>query len=172
MNLENVRYLLTALDTGSFSAAAAHFNLTPSGLNRQISALERELGTVLLLRSRRGVLPAQGAEPIITRLRDVVAAEERGQEEITAAKGLITGHLSIGFYYSIAANFLPPLLKTFSSTYPAIRLSVTKAPIPNSLKHCRRENWIVLFYHSTPMTATFSRSLTRNSSSGCRPIIR
>ena len=126
MNLENVRYLLTALDTGSFSAAAAHFNLTPSGLNRQISALERELGTVLLLRSRRGVLPAQGAEPIITRLRDVVAAEERGQEEITAAKGLITGHLSIGFYYSIAANFLPPLLKTFSSTYPAIRLSVTE----------------------------------------------
>ena len=126
MNLENVRYLLTALDTGSFSAAAAHFNLTPSGLNRQISALERELGTVLLLRSRRGVLPAQGAEPIITRLRDVVAAEERVQEEITAAKGLITGHLSIGSYYSIAANFLPPLLKTFSGTYPAIRLSVTE----------------------------------------------
>lgn len=124
MNLENVRYLLTALDTGSFSAAAAHFNLTPSGLNRQISALERELGTVLLLRSRRGVLPAQGAEPIITRLRDVVAAEERGQEEITAAKG--PGHLSIGSYYSIAANFLPPLLKTFSGTYPAIRLSVTE----------------------------------------------
>ena len=126
MNLENVRYLLTALDTGSFSAAAAHFNLTPSGLNRQISALERELGTVLLLRSRRGVLPAQGAEPIITRLRDVVAAEERVQEEITAAKGLITRHLSIGSYYSIAANFLPPLLKTFSGTYPAIRLSVTE----------------------------------------------
>lgn len=124
MNLENVRYLLTALDTGSFSAAAAHFNLTPSGLNRQISALERELGTVLLLRSRRGVLPAQGAEPIITRLRDMVAAEERGQEEITAAKG--PGHLSIGSYYSIAANFLPPLLKTFSGTYPAIRLSVTE----------------------------------------------
>lgn len=39
---------------------------------------------------------------------------------------VITGHLSIGSYYSIAANFLPPLLKTFSSTYPAIRLSVTE----------------------------------------------
>ena len=31
MNLENVRYLLTALDTGSFSAATARLNITPSG---------------------------------------------------------------------------------------------------------------------------------------------
>lgn len=126
MNLENVRYLLTALDAGSFSAAAARLNLTPSGLNRQISALEKDLGTVLLLRNRHGVLPAPGAERILARLREAVAAEDRVKEEITAAKGLLTGHLSIGSYYSIAANFLPPLLKTFSSTYPAIRLSVTE----------------------------------------------
>ena len=126
MNLENVRYLLTALDAGSFSSAAARLNLTPSGLNRQISALEKELGTVLLLRNRRGVLPAPGTERILARLREAVVAEDRVKEEITAAKGLLTGHLSIGSYYSMAANFLPPLLKTFSNTYPAIRLSVTE----------------------------------------------
>ena len=126
MNLENVRYLLTALDAGSFSSAAARLNLTPSGLNRQISALEKDLGTVLLLRNRRGVLPAPGTERILARLREAVVAEDRVKEEITAAKGLLTGHLSIGSYYSMAANFLPPLLKAFSNTYPAIQLSVTE----------------------------------------------
>lgn len=66
MNLENVRYLLAALEAGSFSGAAERLGLTASGINRQVSALEEELGTALLLRSRRCVLPAQGAELLET----------------------------------------------------------------------------------------------------------
>ena len=126
MNLENVHYLLAALEAGSFSGAADRLGLTASGINRQVSALEEELGTALLLRNRRGVLPAHGAEGVISRLRELVAADDRVKAEVAAAKGLFTGRLAIGAYFSAAASFLPPLLKDFADAHPAVTLSVTE----------------------------------------------
>ena len=123
MNLEKVEYLLTAIECGTFSLAAEKLGMTQSGLNRQISSLETELKTTLLLRGRRGVVPAKGAEPIIARLRDLMTAERRVHEEIAAVKGLLTGSLTIGSYFSISTTWLPQLLKQFSDAYPAITLS-------------------------------------------------
>ena len=82
MNLEKVEYLLTAIECGTFSLAAEKLSMTQSGLNRQISSLETELKTTLLLRGRRGVVPAKGAEPIIARLRDLMTAERRVHSEL------------------------------------------------------------------------------------------
>lgn len=126
MNLEKVHYLLTAIECGTFSLAAEKLGMTQSGLNRQISSLETELKTTLLLRGRRGVVPAKGAEPIIARLRDLMTAERRVHEEIAAVKGLLTGSLTIGSYFSISTTWLPQLLKQFSDAYPAITLSTVE----------------------------------------------
>ena len=126
MNLEKVEYLLTAIECGTFSLAAEKLGMTQSGLNRQISSLETELKTTLLLRGRRGVVPAKGAEPIIARLRDLMTAERRVHEEIAAVKGLLTGSLTIGSYFSISTTWLPQLLKQFSDAYPAITLSTVE----------------------------------------------
>ncbi|WP_295480589.1 LysR family transcriptional regulator [Sutterella sp.] len=126
MNLEKVQYLLTAIECGSFSLAADKLGMTQSGLNRQITSLEEELKTTLLLRGRRGVVPAKGAESVIARLRDLMAAEKRVYEEIAAVRGLLTGELTIGSYFSISTTWLPPLLKRYSDAYPAISLSTVE----------------------------------------------
>ena len=54
MNLEKVSYLITAIEAGSFSLAAEKLGMTQSGLNRQITSLEDELKTTLLLRGQIG----------------------------------------------------------------------------------------------------------------------
>lgn len=126
MNLEKVDYLLTAIECGSFSLAANKLGMTQSGLNRQISSLEAELGMTLLLRGRRGVVPAKGTEAVITRLRELVAAEKRVHEEIAAVKGVLTGSLVIGSYFSFSTSILPVILKKYSDTYPAISLSTVE----------------------------------------------
>lgn len=126
MNLEKVEYLLTAIEAGSFSLAAERLGMTQSGLNRQISSLEGELGMTLLLRGRRGVVPARGTEPVIARLRDLLAAQKRVREEIAAVKGVLTGSLAIGSYFSISTSLLPVILKKFSDVHPAIALSTVE----------------------------------------------
>ena len=154
MNLEKVHYLLTAIECGTFSLAAEKLGMTQSGLNRQISSLETELKTTLLLRGRRGVVPAKGAEPIIARLRDLMTAERCVYEEIAAVKGLLTGSLTIGSYFSISTTWLPQLLKQFSDAYPAITLSTVEGADAELIERLRNGS---PFFLSTPTTATFSR---------------
>jgi DNA-binding transcriptional LysR family regulator len=57
MKLSQLHMLVAVADHGSFSAAAAELGCTQSRISHAIAALERELGTRLLARSRDGSLP-------------------------------------------------------------------------------------------------------------------
>lgn len=50
--LDQVRTLLTAVDEGTFDAAAAVLHVTPSAVSQRIKALERRVGRVLLQRTK------------------------------------------------------------------------------------------------------------------------
>lgn len=132
MNLEKVSYLITAIEAGSFSLAAEKLGMTQSGLNRQITSLEDELKTTLLLRGRRGVVPAKGAEPVIARLRELLLAEKRVHEEIAAVKGLVMGELTIGSYFSISRRGCRPSSSTFPMPIRPLLFPPSKAPTRNS----------------------------------------
>lgn len=169
MNLEKVEYLLTAIECGTFSLAAEKLGMTQSGLNRQISSLETELKTTLLLRGRRGVVPAKGAEPIIARLRDLMTAERRVHEEIAAVKGLLTGSLTIGSYFSISTTWLPQLLKQFSDAYPAITLSTVEGADAELIERLRNGSLDCAFLcGAAAARASFDSSRLRYREANCR----
>ena len=54
-DLNNIRYLLEAADSGSFSAAARLFGVPPSLVSRRIARLEREVGARLFQRTTRSL---------------------------------------------------------------------------------------------------------------------
>ena len=55
MDLNRYKIFLSVADSGSFTAAAAAWNYTPSGVVHLINALEQEFGFPLFVRTRRGV---------------------------------------------------------------------------------------------------------------------
>lgn len=55
MDSKKVSALLTAIDRGSLTAAAAELGYTQSGLTHMMNSLEDELGVSLLIRSKGGV---------------------------------------------------------------------------------------------------------------------
>lgn len=59
MDTEKINLLLTAISSGSLSAAAEKLDYTPSGISRSVAAMEDEIGFPLLLRSRNGVQPTK-----------------------------------------------------------------------------------------------------------------
>ena len=75
MELDHLRTLLAAIDTGSFEAAARRLRVTPSAVSQRIKALEQQVGAVLLQRSK----PVRPTETglAITRLARQVDALER-----------------------------------------------------------------------------------------------
>jgi DNA-binding transcriptional LysR family regulator len=52
--LRQLRYFVTVAEELSFVRAAALLHMTQPALNRQVSALEHDLGTLLFDRDRRG----------------------------------------------------------------------------------------------------------------------
>ncbi len=72
MNLDHLRALAAAVDTGSFEAAAASLHLTPSAVSQRIKALEATAGQVLVRRSKPTTVTTAGE--VYLRLARQVAA--------------------------------------------------------------------------------------------------
>lgn len=59
MEIRQVRYLVTAIRCGSLGKAALELGLATSALSQQITRLEGELSTRLLVRGASGVVPTE-----------------------------------------------------------------------------------------------------------------
>ena len=96
-----LRALLTAVDCGSFSKAAAQLGYTQSAMTHLVNKLEAEIGCTLLERDSQGI-----------RLTD-------------AGRQLLRKRtLRIGCFASIARARLPELLRAFRAEHPEIQLDV------------------------------------------------
>ena len=82
MNISKYKALLTAVDMGTFSAAAKELGYTQSGMTHMMNALEEEIGFPLLQRGYYGIKLTPLGERIIPRIRELVNCEEALYNEI------------------------------------------------------------------------------------------
>lgn len=61
MDTDKYKALLSAIETGSLSTAAAELNYTPSGVSRAVASLEESLGFSLLVRKKPASFPPKNA---------------------------------------------------------------------------------------------------------------
>ena len=59
MNIISIRTVLLAIELGSLSAAGVQLGVPASTISRRVKELETELGRRLIVRSGRGVRPAE-----------------------------------------------------------------------------------------------------------------
>ena len=91
MDLNRYKIFLSVADSGSFTAAAAAWNYTPSGVVHLINALEQEFGFPLFVRTRRGVHLTTDGEQLVAPLRDLVQCDDRLRQVCSKIQGVLTG---------------------------------------------------------------------------------
>ncbi len=124
MSISKYKALLTAVDMGSFSAAAKELGYTQSGLTHMMSSLEEEIGFTLLQRGYWGVKLTPLGERIIPRIRELVACEEALANEIVLVRDLGENVLRIGAYASITQHWLPTVVERFTKEMPGITVNI------------------------------------------------
>ena len=67
MNISQIKYFVSTVQNGSFSAAATKQFITAQGVSKAIADLEKEIGTQLLVRKNRGVVPTVFGEEFYKR---------------------------------------------------------------------------------------------------------
>jgi LysR family hydrogen peroxide-inducible transcriptional activator len=127
ISLRQLRYFDALAQSLHFGRAAEICAVTQPALSMQIQELEKELGTVLMERTRQGAkLTAQGEE-VARRAASILAAVHDLTNYAQHGGQLLTGTLHLGVIPTIAPYVLPRILPHLRRTFPSLDLHLREA---------------------------------------------
>ncbi|CAN7781189.1 LysR family transcriptional regulator [Caballeronia sp. LjRoot34] len=122
--LAAIEIFIRVVDTGSFSAAARHYDLGQPAVSKAIAQLEEWLGVKLLLRSTRALTPTEAGTSFYQRARRAI---EETDEAVLAARGAasgLSGKLRVSAAVCFARLHIVPQLSEFLEQHPDLDLEM------------------------------------------------
>jgi DNA-binding transcriptional LysR family regulator len=127
LDVRRMRVLREVAARGSFSAAAEALNFTQSAVSQHVAALEREAGTQLVERGRRGVRLTEAGRVLVGHADAILARIDCAEEELAALAGLRGGRLRLVSFQSGGATLAPRAVAAFHDRHPQVELSMLEA---------------------------------------------
>jgi len=128
---------MKVIEKGSFTKAAEELGYTQSAVSQMIHALEEELSTTLISRSRKGIaLTSDGIEflPYITKVYNSFRELIEKSKEM---KGLESGNIRIGTFSSVSCHWLPSLIKDFKQIYPSVHFHLQQGEYTSIVQYIK-----------------------------------
>lgn len=122
--LEAMNLFVKVAELGSFTAAASQLGLARSVVTRQIAALEKHLGIMLMTRSTRSLSLTSAGNTYLEKCRVILDLVQEAEAGVMAERLIPRGQLRVSLPLSYGLRSLVPLLLEFSQTYPDIRLAM------------------------------------------------
>ncbi|KGD99888.1 LysR family transcriptional regulator [Rhizobium sp. YS-1r] len=119
---------------GSIRKAAARLNVASSAVNRQILALEEELGAPIFERMPRGLKLTAAGELCIEHIREVLKTYERMETRIRGLKMPQAGKVTLVSTVGLAAGPLPEIIAQFVAQHPRVRIHLRNDGPSNTLQ--------------------------------------
>lgn len=134
MELHQLKYFISIVETGSFSKAAKRCYVTQPSLSQQIIKLEKELGKKLFDRLGKKVVLTDIGNALLPRARRIIQETREVKSEIIYNQSLNTGILSVGLIPTIAPFLLPVCLKKFKTKFPKAEIKIHENLTENLLQ--------------------------------------
>ncbi len=164
----------------SFTQAAAQVGRTQSAVSMQVKRLEDALGHPVLARGKGGTVElTPHGQYLLTRARQILALNDEIMTTFRAPE--IAGTVRLGTPDDYALGYLPPILKRFADTHPAVQVDVMCAPSAELIPRLRTgeldlalvsegeetPNWPAILLHRGPLVWVTS---TRHSAQKQDPL--
>ena len=124
MEIHQLEYFVSVVETGSFSRAAERCNVAQPSLSQQIIKLEQEIGHPLFDRLGRKVVLTDFGERLLPRANVILGELHEIKAEILTEIQEGSGTLRVGFIPTIAPFVLPRVIHRFSQEFPNASLEV------------------------------------------------
>lgn len=137
MNIQQIHYVLSVVDSKNFETAAANCYVSQSTLSTMIGKYEDEIGFKIFNRKTKPVSVTKEGERIIERLRIIRSELAQLDDLVQEIKGEMTGVLQIGVIPTVAPYLLPVFLQKLAAKFPKLQINVrelTTAQIVEDLK--------------------------------------
>lgn len=143
MNKHNV--IKTVYEMKSISCAANKLNYTQSAVSQIIKGFEKEVGVKIFKRSKSGVELMPNAEEIMKCIIEICELEDKISDISDHLTNLDTGYIRIGTIQSIAYNWLPKILDSFSKDYPNISFDIVVDKFDELVKKVKSNQLDIVF---------------------------
>jgi DNA-binding transcriptional LysR family regulator len=138
-DLRHVRSFLAAARLGNFTRAAAELHISQSAFTVQIRQLEDALGVTLFDRSKRRIRLTTPGKDVLAPLERLLVDAEAVLSRTREIAGLRRGIVTVAVLPSVAANFLPSILRDFTKRHPAISVQIRDVVAERILNAVRSE---------------------------------
>jgi DNA-binding transcriptional LysR family regulator len=142
MNWDQVRIFLAVARAGQILGAAQQLGLNHATVGRQLSALEENLGSVLVERHTQGCILTPAGEALLASAERVESELLQFSAKIGGATADVNGIVRVGAPDGFGNYFLASQLGALANQHP--NLTVQLVPLPRTFSLSRREADIVV----------------------------
>ncbi|MCX8012424.1 MAG: selenium metabolism-associated LysR family transcriptional regulator [Desulfobacterota bacterium] len=137
MKINQIEIFCKVIELGGFSKAANFLHLTQPTITEHIKSLEDYLGTTLIDRLGREVVPTRMGIILYEYAQKILKLKVEAEQKIKALTGKLEGELVVGASNIPGEFILPHLMKSFKKNFPdifiVIEISDTGKVIENLL---------------------------------------
>jgi DNA-binding transcriptional LysR family regulator len=126
VELRQIEHFLAVVEEGSFTRAAARAFLVQSSLSASLLGLERELGTDLFTRGRRGAELTDAGHAFLEPARAALADADRARDAVAEVKGLLRGSVRIATVPAAVPRSVDLIetIRRFQQDHPQVHVHV------------------------------------------------
>ena len=146
MNLSQAEYFLTVAEQQSFTLAAKMLYVSQPALSKQISLLEQELGTKLLLRNNKRVCLTEAGKVFQEDLKKIMNDLEEAKDRVRKIGSMEKKQIRIGCFDGIIVDdFLPDILEKIKGSDKEISLELERGTFQEIRKKLAEDKVDIIF---------------------------
>ena len=129
-------YLDEVVRSGSIRKAAMKLNVASTAINRQIIALEEELGQPIFERMPRRLRLTATGEALIEHVRDTLRNYDKFQQRLDSLKGLQRGHIKLATTIGLGGGPMAKIANDYMERHRGVQFRIRALfadGIPNSV---------------------------------------
>jgi DNA-binding transcriptional LysR family regulator len=176
MNFADLQVFKSVVDEGGVIRAASKLHRVPSAVTTRIKQLEASMGVKLFHRDKQRLHLSPAGELLLDYAERLIQLSEEARDVVTGTTP--RGVFKLGALESTTASRLPPILASFHSRYPDVRLELTTGTNDGLLGQMSERKLDAAFIAEVPSGRTvehlpvFTERLTLISSEDRAPIKR
>lgn len=134
INLEYYKIFYYVASCGGITAAADKLCISQPAVSQSVKQLEKQIGGALFVRTPKGVRLTPEGRTLFGYVRKGYETILLGEEQFRRMNDLENGEIRIGASDMTLKFYLLPFLERFHERHPGIKVIVTNAPTPETLR--------------------------------------
>jgi DNA-binding transcriptional LysR family regulator len=122
--LHDYEAFIAIVDTGNLTRAAARLRRSLQSVSRSLSALEAQLGVVLIRRTTRAAQPTEAGLAFHRRVSAAFAEIALAESELGDTSGMLRRTLCIAGSAFFVSHYVVPIIRDFSSQHPGAKFDL------------------------------------------------